>query len=440
VLADGESQSFDVWVDVPASASPGDSDLATILAASVASPSVYTDTATLNTLATSGEVAYVTLSDSDLVALIDTTTNSLLGTVNVGAEGCDRPWRASMTPDGDYVYVSCYYSSSVVVIETATNEVVAHITDIYNADGIAFTRDGAFALVGSRFNTQIMIVDTATYTVVNTITTPGSPRSLAAHSYLNVIYATSTSGDVLVIDATTFSILTSIYVGGDPGTSPLSGAAEWVFAGDRWGLALHVSYIPNSLYTTITGLGELTGLEVAPDGAYIYASHLWNGMHVIDAASFELYTTVSGIGTAWEAAVTCDGAELFIGNVSDNVPVIETQNFSVSEYLTLPGSGTRGIAICPQYVASGVILSPHEQTNQGGHGQVVEHQEMLVNVTGSTDSFTLSLGDYIWDTSLSDSTIGPLADGETAVIIVSVSVPVGAPWYSTDWSSLPPTR
>ena len=118
------------------------------------------------------------ISNGNQVALVDTTSHLVAGYVDVGGAGCNYPWRASMTPDGSAVFVSCFNSGNVVVIDTETN-VVAHVIGaIPSADGIAFTRDGQYAVVGSRHENQLKIVDISSYAVINTIYTPGSTRSV----------------------------------------------------------------------------------------------------------------------------------------------------------------------------------------------------------------------------------------------------------------------
>ncbi|MCK4899507.1 MAG: hypothetical protein KAS38_12055, partial [Anaerolineales bacterium] len=150
-----------------------------------------------------GDLAYVTLSNDNQVALVDTATYTVTGTVDVGVAGCTFPWQTTMSPDGAYVYVGCYNSGNVAIIETTGNTVVTTVGGIPSADGIAFTRDGAYALVGSRFNNQIAVVDTASY-FMTYIPTPDRARSVAVHPYLDRAYATSGDGHVLVIDMTTF--------------------------------------------------------------------------------------------------------------------------------------------------------------------------------------------------------------------------------------------
>jgi YVTN family beta-propeller protein len=376
--------------------------------------------------------AYVTVSSSDLVSMIDTSTHTEIGTINMSGTGCYFPWRATMSPDGAYVYVGCYNSGSVAVIETTGNIVVANVSGIPNADDVAFTRDGAYALVGSRWNDQVAIIDTAAYTVTNYINTPDYARSVAAHPFLEVAYVTSGDGTIQVMDTTTFGIVDSISVGGEPWDVAVSPDGHWVFASDRWGAGLHViDTTSNSVFTTVTGLSDLHGLEVAPDSSKIYVGSS-SGIHIIDGSTFTPITTVSGIGLVWEIAGTCDGSELFAGNVSSHVPVIDTDTYSVTTQIPVSGDGTRGTAICPQYVANGVFLNPSSQTNQGAPGEPVAYEATLINATGATDSFDMTLGGNNWGSSLSDSTIGPLDHGESITFTVYVTIPVGTDWYLTD--------
>lgn len=79
-----------------------------------------------------------------------------------------------------------------------------------------------------------------------------------------------------------------------------------------------------------------------------------------------------------------------------------------------------------------LILDPQTQTNQAGRGQTVTHEVTLYNLTGSTDSFNLTVGAYAWETMLSVQNIGPLPNGETMTFTISVTVPIEAEWYLTD--------
>jgi YVTN family beta-propeller protein len=144
---DGECQLHRLGRDPP-DALPLASDTANIQAASVASPET-TDTAMVNTRVLGEETAYVTLIYGSKIVLVDVATQVPYDSIDTTQYGCYYSFQAAITPGGDYVYVSCNDSGSVLVIETGSNSVVANITSIPAAYGIAFAADSAHALVGS---------------------------------------------------------------------------------------------------------------------------------------------------------------------------------------------------------------------------------------------------------------------------------------------------
>ncbi len=81
----------------------------------------------LGAMAPSAEAApfaYVVNSGDGTVSVIDTATNTVVGTpIPVGRE----PYGVAVTPDGKHAYVANRGSNNVSVIDTATNLVVATV-------------------------------------------------------------------------------------------------------------------------------------------------------------------------------------------------------------------------------------------------------------------------------------------------------------------------
>jgi YVTN family beta-propeller protein len=82
------------------------------------------------------------------------------------------PYDATITPDGAQVWLVGASGDGVVVIDRATNAVVARFPVAGYAIGVAFTSDGTRAMVTSRDEDCVKIVDTATYAVVGTLPIP----------------------------------------------------------------------------------------------------------------------------------------------------------------------------------------------------------------------------------------------------------------------------
>ncbi|MBA3956681.1 MAG: hypothetical protein H0X58_08475, partial [Acidimicrobiia bacterium] len=79
--------------------------------------------------------AYVANSSSDDVSVIDTATDTVVATVDVG----DGPVGVAITPDGARAYVANFNSDDVSVIDTATNTVVATVDVGDGPQGVAIT-------------------------------------------------------------------------------------------------------------------------------------------------------------------------------------------------------------------------------------------------------------------------------------------------------------
>ena len=79
----------------------------------------------LGSAQTLAQNAYIPNSDSNTVSVIDTATDTVIGSpIPVGSV----PIGVAVAPDGSKVYVANFLSNNVSVIATATNRVTAAIT------------------------------------------------------------------------------------------------------------------------------------------------------------------------------------------------------------------------------------------------------------------------------------------------------------------------
>jgi len=422
LLPAGDSITFTVQVTAPLAAAPGATDTVNIRAASA----THVATATIETAATGDDVAYVTLSNSDAVALVDTATGIAVGSVDVGAAGCDYPWRAAMAPDGSAVYVSCYDSHDVAVIGTAGDSVVTTVAGVPSPSGIAFVQDGAYALVGSG-DSQIVVVDTATY-LTTSIDTLSATHGVAAHPYLDLAYVTADDGALLVVDTARFTVTAAIPVSSDPWGVDVSPDGQWVFVADRWsGELTMVDASDNTVHAIGAGLGNLAGLAVAPGGGTIYAAAQWDGVHVLDGQTLNLVETIEGLGNAWEVALTCDGNGLYVGDTKSGVARVDLETMTAADSVPLSGTGARGLAVCPQTQRSGLILAPTRRTGYAAPGERIVYEGRLINRTGQTHSFDLALlAGHAWSAVLSPTHVSGLPSGGWVSYTVQVTLPLAA--------------
>jgi YVTN family beta-propeller protein len=118
-----------------------------------------------------GTRAYVLNREADSITVIDTLNDIEVATIAVG----DNPGSLAVTPDGSRVYV-VLPSGIVQVVDTSLNAVVAEISTEGNGDygsGIAITPDGAYAFVAAG---NVTMIETATDLVAHD---PIRPDSIA---------------------------------------------------------------------------------------------------------------------------------------------------------------------------------------------------------------------------------------------------------------------
>src|ERR1035437_410068 len=128
--------------------------------------------------------AYIKSSLNNTVSVIDTATNNITATVNVGKQ----PFRVVVSSDGKKVYVVNRKSNFVSVIDTGTNTVA---TTVYvgqgeSVNGVAVTPDGKKVYVTKGGNLHsflsnegnVSVIDAATNVVKTTVNLGSLPNQI----------------------------------------------------------------------------------------------------------------------------------------------------------------------------------------------------------------------------------------------------------------------
>ena len=166
-----------------------------------------------------GTKAYVVNEDGN-VSVINTGTNTVTTIVNVGnIPGGEITASIAANPDGKAVYVGNQNVNTVSVIDTASNVVMATV-NIGTPRGIAVSPDGTKVYVAnfsSNLNGYLSIINAETNVVTTTVNIGKVPSRVAVSPDGTRIYVTN-SGDntVSVIDAGTNTIIATVNVGRDP--------------------------------------------------------------------------------------------------------------------------------------------------------------------------------------------------------------------------------
>jgi len=117
----------------------------------------------------SGRFVYVAASQGTL-SVIDTTTNGVTATINVGAD----PIGVAVHPAGTFVYVANYVGNTISVINAATNTVAATVPVGVEPRGVTVNPAGTYVYVANGSDGTVSVIDTATNRVTATVTRPKS--------------------------------------------------------------------------------------------------------------------------------------------------------------------------------------------------------------------------------------------------------------------------
>jgi YVTN family beta-propeller protein len=117
----------------------------------------------------------VTNSGSNNISVIDTFTNNVTATINIGG----YPWGVTVTPNGTKVYVTSWEDDFVSVIDIFTNNVIAKIPVGMHPCGVAATPDGTKIYVANYDGSSVSVIDTATDNITATVDVEDHPIEIA---------------------------------------------------------------------------------------------------------------------------------------------------------------------------------------------------------------------------------------------------------------------
>jgi YVTN family beta-propeller protein len=176
-----------------------------------------------------GTKLYVTIPDASSIALIDTTTHSLVNTIATGAGS--KPTRIVLSPDEQSVWVGLDGSTKVAVIDRSEKPKVNYVTVGEGFHQISFTPDNKFAAITNTAANTVSIIDNTSQKKMGDVKVGKTPIKPIWVSKAEQFYVTSINDSAIsVIDPVKLTVETRIEVGRgavDIGTDP-QGRYVWV--------------------------------------------------------------------------------------------------------------------------------------------------------------------------------------------------------------------
>jgi outer membrane autotransporter protein len=347
--------------------------------------------------------AYISNRDSSNVSVIDTATNTVIGSpISVGS----RPIGVAVTPDGRFSYVANELSNTISVIDVATNTVIGSPITVGNSPfGIAATPDAKFAYITNFGSNTVSVINTSTNTViVPSIVVGSAPVGVCVTPGGTFAYVTNaTSNTVSVISTATNTVVGSpIPVGTQPEGIAVSPDGKFVYVAN---VGSNTVSVINTATNTVVGSPILVGtspvgVAVSRDGKFVYvANESSNTVSVIDTATNTVVGSPIPVGGGpFGIAITPDGKFAYVGNAGSNtVSVINTATNTVVGSPIPVGTSpfVFGSFIGPNIIVAqgGPLLVANDAALTGiGFGNFVDFNGGTLKTTGSLlSSRTISL-------------------------------------------------
>lgn len=238
-----------------------------------------------------GTRVYVTNQNANTLSIIDTTTRIVIGTLATGS----RPFEVAFTPDGTHAYVTNSGGNTVQVIDNSANAISAAVTVGFGPAGVAVTPDGRSVYVANFFSDSVSVIDTASNNVVATVPVGSGPNWVAITPNGAFAYVPNFgSNTVTVIDTVTNAVVATVTVGSIPVEVAISPDGARAYVTSR--VANNVSVIAtasNTVLATIPVGFSPAGIAITPDGRFAYVANQSSAaVSVIDTASNSVSATV----------------------------------------------------------------------------------------------------------------------------------------------------
>jgi len=149
------------------------------------------------------------------LVVVDVASQQVIASVTTG----NFPSGIAVMPDGSQVWVTSFFNDSVTVVDTLSNTVAFSISGVLNAWGIAFNITGTRAFVANADTVAggLTAIDTATYKVIKRIPTGDGSRTVAVSPTGRHVFVTNRNGNtVSQIDARGLTLIRNIVVGPNP--------------------------------------------------------------------------------------------------------------------------------------------------------------------------------------------------------------------------------
>lgn len=339
-----------------------------------------------------GPKAYVTLTERNELAVIDTASYSIEpGTVTVGKE----PTGVAVTPSR--VYVTNAGDDTVTVLDAANNSVVTTIGVGVRPWGIAVDAARNRLYVANKTSGTVTVIDTTDNSEIVELPVGPEPSGVAVNPEGTMVFVTNPTWDLVdVIDTASLSLLDPVQVPGvkegvavSPDGKQLLVATQTSVAGAQ----LASLDLETGIVSTIGIRRSPVGVAVDPRGGRAYVGHVEGRVSVIDITGahpvFVGEISGAGIGVYGLTVNPSAPQELWaIAQGSSRVTVLDTETHTPLKTFDFEDAGPISLGIFIAAPAPSAPPAPPATVCDDGLQAVVE--AAVANVEGAMRAFQAS--------------------------------------------------
>jgi YVTN family beta-propeller protein len=316
-----------------------------------------------------GPIVYVSNEESNDIAVIDGSTDTLVTTIFVGK----RPRGIKLSPDGKNLFVALSGSpmappgvdesklpppdraaDGIAIVDVASRQVIRTLSTGEDPESFDISSDGRTLYVSNEDAATATVVDLSSGAIKKVISVGGEPEGVRIHPDGKVVYMTSEAdNEVDVIDIASQTVIAKVETSLRPRAVAFTpdGASAYVTA--EQGAAVTVvdarrHAALGQIPIEVKGAKPM-GIAMSNDGKTAYVTcGRGTAIVIIDTATNRVVKTVLGVGTRpWGIALAPDGRKLYTANgPSNDVSVVDVASGTVVKKIPA-GRGPWGVAISP---------------------------------------------------------------------------------------------
>lgn len=315
--------------------------------------------AALRTPPSVGSRLFVTNERSGTITVIDTATDRVIWTIQVGA----RPRGITFSGDGKRLFAALTDlpgrsgritpgRRGIAEIDPATGKVLAMFDGGSDPETVAANRDGSRIYISNEDVGTATVVDTSTGNAVATHIVGIEPEGVTISPDDRWVYVTAeTSNTISVIDTKSQKVVSSFLVGARPRASAFSADSKTAWVSGEIDGSVSVVDVATHTVTDVIDIpspAKPVGIVLSPDQktAYVAGGHS-NSIHIIDTATRRIRGAIAAGRRPWNAAITHDGRKLYSANgLSNDISVLDVESGKL--LATIPGGdGPWGAVVQP---------------------------------------------------------------------------------------------